>query len=126
MAFMVEYNKDYVCTAYDLIKLKSNIDDIKAAEDLGIIDAILNGAQTCVNLYDLDERLRKEYKTIEMMESIADKFSFNDGRPMNRIITNEEKLMNKLKSDRAGIIADVLIKHAKIKCVDELYIKYVK
>lgn len=126
MAYMVKYNNDYIVMAYDLVELKSNTDDIKAGKDLYITDAILNGTKTCVNPYGLDERLRKEYKTIEMMEATADKFIFNDGRPVDRIITNEEKIMNKLKADRAGIIADVLIKHKIIKCVDELYIKYVK
>lgn len=50
--------------AYSLIELKSNKDDVKAGEDLYDLGSILNGIQTCVDIYALDERLRKEYKTI--------------------------------------------------------------
>ena len=35
----------------------------------------------------------------------------------------ENIIMSNLKSDRAGIIADVLIKHSVIKAVEELYEK---
>ena len=48
----------------------------------------------------------------------------NDGRPMNRIITDNEKIMNSLKLDKMGIVADVLIKHNIIKYVDTLYVKF--
>lgn len=33
----------------------------------------------------------------------------------------EESLMNRLESDRIGIMVDVLLKHGKIKCIDEIY-----
>lgn len=56
-----------------------------------------------------------------MLESIQSEFSYNDGKVMNRIITEEERLMNRLESDRIGVIVDVLIKHEKIKYVDEIY-----
>ena len=56
-----------------------------------------------------------------MLESIQSKFSYNDGKVMNRIITDEERLINRLESDRIGVIVDVLIKHEKIKYVDEIY-----
>ncbi|RGT55380.1 hypothetical protein [Lachnospira eligens] len=124
MAEMVRYNDYYVDMAYVLVKQKSNNDEIKAAEDLYAIDTILGGMDTCINAHELDERLRNEYKTIGMMEAVANKFVFNDGRPMNRIITDNEKIMNSLKLDKMGIVADVLIKHNIIKCVDTLYVKF--
>ena len=126
MAEMVGYNEYYISMAYSLVKQKSNDDEIKAAEDLYVIDAILSGAKTCIDKCGLDERLRKEYKTIEMMEAIANKYIFSDGRPINRIITEKEKIMNRLQSDKMGIIADVLIKHEIIKCMDKLYVKPVR
>ncbi len=49
------------------------------------------------------------------------KFTYNDKRPMKSIVTEEERILNRLESDRIGVIVDVLIKHAKIKCVDEIY-----
>lgn len=121
MADMVAYEQRLIDLAYALIKGKSHEDDMKAAEDLYVLDAILNGMQTHFNLYNIDERLRKKYKTIEMLESIQSEFSYNDGKVMNRIITEEERLMNRLESDRIGVIVDVLIKHEKIKYVDEIY-----
>lgn len=121
MAYMVAYEQRLIDLAYALIKEKSHEDTMKAAEDLQVLDTILGGIQTCFNLYDIDERLRKEYKTIEILENIQSEFSFNDGKSMKRIITEKERLMNRLESDRIGVIADVLIKHAKIKCVDEIY-----
>ena len=121
MAYMVAYEHRLIELAYALIKEKSNEDDIKASEDLRVLDTILGGTQTCVNVYRIDERLRKEYKTIEMLENIQMKFSYNDGKSMKRTITEKEIVMNRLESDRIGVIADVLIKHEKIKWVDEIY-----
>ena len=123
MAKMVKYNDEYVDMAYKLVKQKSNADDVKAATDLYVTNAVLSGENICVKSDALDERLRKEYKTIEMMEAVASKFTFNDGRANNRIISQDEVMMNRLESDRMGIIADVLIKHEIIKYVDELYVR---
>lgn len=123
MAKTLKYNADYISKAYILVKQKSTDDEIKAAEDLYVIDVILSGENTCVNPYNVDSRLREEYKTIEMMENIAHKFIFNDRRPVNRSVSEKDEIMNRLQSDKMGIIADVLIKHEIIKCVDELYVK---
>lgn len=121
MAYIVKYEKALIDSAYELIKEKSHKDDVKAAEDLYVLDTILCGIQTYFNLYGVDEKLRKEYKTIGMLENIQSAFSYNDGKPMKRIITEEERLMNRLESDKIGIMADVLLKHGKIKCIDEIY-----
>lgn len=126
MAEMVKYNDNYISRAYALIERRSTDDDIKAMEDLHIVDIILSGADTYVDLDILDDRLRKEYKTIKVVESVANKYIFDDGQPEKRIVSEKIKMMNKLKKDRIGIIADVLIKHRLIKCVDELYVKNVK
>lgn len=122
MANVVKYNDEKVLIAYKLLKQKGIMDDNKAGQDLYILDLILSGVQTCVDKYSLDERLRTEYKTIEEMEKIQDKFCYNDGR-QTMCVTPENIIMSNLKSDRAGIIADVLIKHKVIKDVEELYEK---
>ncbi|MFQ9193504.1 MAG: hypothetical protein ACLR6A_03830 [Candidatus Gastranaerophilaceae bacterium] len=122
MANVVKYNDEKVLIAYKLLKQKGIMDDNKAGQDLYILDLILSGVQTCVDKYSLDERLRTEYKTIEEMEKIQDKFCYNDGR-QTMGVTPENIIMSNLKSDRAGIIADVLIKHRVIKDVEELYEK---
>lgn len=121
MAYMVAYDDMLIKLAYALIKEKSNEDDMKAAEDLYVLDAILSGVKTCINLYSVDKRLRENYKTIETLENIQDKFCYNDKRPMKSIVTEEERIMNRLESDRIGVIVDVLIKHEIIKRVDEIY-----
>ena len=122
MANVVKYNDEKVLIAYKLLKQKGIMDDNKAGQDLYILDLILSGVQTCVDKYSLDERLRTEYKTIEEMEKIQDKLCYNDGR-QTMCVTPENIIMSNLKSDRAGIIADVLIKHRVIKDVEELYEK---
>lgn len=122
MANVVKYNDEKVLIAYKLLEQKGIMDDSKAGQDLYILDLILSGVQTCVDKYSLDERLRAEYKTIEEMEKIQDKFCYNDGR-QTMCVTPENIIMSNLKSDRAGIIADVLIKHKVIKDVEELYEK---
>lgn len=122
MANVVKYNDEKVLIAYKLLKQKGIMDDNKAGQDLYILDLILSGVQTCVDKYSLDERLRTEYKTIEEMKKIQDKFCYNDGR-QTMCVTPENIIMSNLKSDRAGIIADVLIKHRVIKAVEELYEK---
>lgn len=121
MAYMVAYDDMLIELAYGLIKEKSSEDDMKAAEDLYVLDTILSGVKTCFNLYSVDKRLREDYKTIKMLEDIQDKFCYNDKRPMKSIVTEEERIMNRLESDRIGVIVDVLIKHEKVKSVDEIY-----
>lgn len=117
----VKYNKEKTSWAYELVKEKSSVEDVKASNDLLIIGKILEGDETCVDPVKLDVRLRAEYKTIEMMENIQMRFCYNDGRPTPSSISREEIIRNRLVSDRAGIVADVLLKHGRIKCVDEIY-----
>ncbi len=121
MAYIVAHEQELIDSAYVLIKEKSHADDMKSEADLHVLDTILSGVQTNFNLYAIDERLRDEYKTIEMLENKQCEYAFDDGKPMKRSITEEERLINRLESDRIGVVVDVLIKHAKIKCVDEIY-----
>lgn len=123
MAYIIKYNVDNIHMAYSIIKLKSNKDDVEAGEDLYVLDSILNGIQTCVNIYALDERLRKKYETIKELEKIQEKFCYDGGKSANVIVTEGERMLSRLKSDRTGIIANILIKHAKIKSIEEVYEK---
>ena len=91
MAYMVAYEQRLIELAYVLIKEKSNEDDIKASHDIKVLDTILGGTQTCFNMYSIDERLRKEYKTIEMLENVQLKFSYNDGKSMKRILLKKKE-----------------------------------
>ena len=117
----VNYNKDKISLAYKLAKEKSSAEDIKALNDLLTIDKILAGYETGEDLFKLDAKLRAEYKTIEMLENIQMRFCYSDNRPAPSSISTERIIRNRLVSDRAGIVADILLKHGRIKCVDELY-----
>lgn len=68
MAYIVAHEQELIDSAYVLIKEKSHADDMKSEVDLHVLDTILSGVQTNFNLYAIDERLRDEYKTIEMLE----------------------------------------------------------
>ena len=114
MVYAVAREEKFIDLAYKLIKDKSNKDDIKASEDL-------SGMETCFNPWQVDIRLRQDYKTIEMLENIQSNFCYNNKRILEGNITEYERVINNLKIDRAGIIADILIKHKRIKFVDELY-----
>lgn len=119
----VNYNKDKINLAYKLAKEKSSAEDIKALNDLLTIDKILVCYKTGEDPFKLDAKLRAEYKTIEMMENIQMRFVYSDNRPIPSSISMKEKIRNRLVSDRAGIVADILLKHGRIKCADELYEK---
>lgn len=122
MGSIVKYNAELISIAEELIKQKSDLQDIKAEKDLYIIDTTLNGTNTSVNPYILDNRLRKEYRSIASMEVLAQKFAFDDGRPEHCLLSEGEKIRNRLIADRIGIIADILWRHARIKALDELYV----
>ena len=117
----VNYSKEKISLAYKLVNEKSSAKDIKALNDLLTIDKIFAVYGTYEDSLKLDVKLRTEYKTIEMMENIQMRFYYNDGRPVPSSISREEKLRNRLVSDRAGIVADILLKHGRIKCLDEVY-----
>lgn len=53
-----------------------------------------------------------------MIENMQGNFCCSVGKIIN--ITEEQRIINNLKTDKAGVIADILIKHGKIKIVDEL------
>ena len=53
-----------------------------------------------------------------MIENMQGNFCCSVGKIIN--ITEEQRIINNLKTDKAGVIADILINHGKIKIVDEL------
>lgn len=69
-----------------------------------------------INVYGLDERLRKEYKTIEQLEDKETKYVYKVTNIANPVCS---------ETDRRGILADVLIKHGKMKFAEELYEKWI-
>lgn len=84
------------------------------------------GKAACIDIYALDERLRKEYDTIEQLESKESIYAFGDNNKIVSGNSETEKMILRLQSDRRGILADVLIKHGRMKCAEELYKKIEK
>ena len=58
---------------------------------------------------------------IEELEKNQEKFCYDDGKSTNGIVPESERMRSRLKSDRTGIIADILMKHVLIKSVEEVY-----
>ena len=58
MVYAVAREEKFIDLAYKLIKDKSNKDDIKASEDLSVLDAMLSEMETCFNPWQVDIRLR--------------------------------------------------------------------
>ena len=113
MAEMVRYNDYYVDMAYVLVKQKSNDDEIKAAEDLYAIDTILGGMDTCINVHELDERLRRDYPSIEKLQELGRNMANNRGN--NNIKYDVvSAIIADLNADKYGIYVDVLLKYGVI------------
>ena len=124
MAYYLCFNKMLLNEAGKLAEIKGKISDAKAADDLYVLKEVMAGKATCIDIYALDERLRKEYDTIEQLESKESIYAFGD-----KIVSGSsetEKMILRLQSDRRGILADVLIKHGHMKCAEELYKKIEK
>ncbi len=124
MAYYLCFNKMLLNEAGKLAEIKGKISDAKAADDLYVLKEVMAGKAACIDIYALDERLRKEYDTIEQLESKESIYAFGD-----KIVSGSsetEKMILRLQSDRRGILADVLIKHGHMKCAEELYKKIEK
>lgn len=63
---------------------------------------------------------------IEQLESKESIYAFGDNNKIVSGNSETEKMILRLQSDRRGILADVLIKHGRMKCAEELYKKIEK
>lgn len=124
MAYYVDYNAVLLDEAYKLVQIRSKESDIKAADDLYAVNAVLAGRGGIISVYGLDERLRKEYKTIGQLENKEIKYVYKVTNAASPVCSETERMVQRLKSDRRGILADVLIKHGKMKFAEELYKKW--
>lgn len=124
MAYYVDYNAVLLDEAYKLAQIRSKESDKKAADDLYAVDEVLAGRGGVISACGLDERLRKEYKTIEQLENKEIKYAYEVANVASPACSETERMVQRLKSDRRGILADVLIKHGKMKFAEELYKKW--
>ena len=123
MAYYVCFNEMLLDEAEKLAEIKGKISDAKASYYLHVLNEVMAGRADCIDIYALDERLRREYETIEQLESKESIYAFGDNNPVSSGDSEIERMILRLQSDRRGILADVLIKHGRMKCVEELYRK---
>ena len=126
MAYYLCFNEMLLNEAERLAKIRGKISDAKAADDLYVVDEVMAGKAACIDIYALDERLRKEYDTIKQLESKESIYAFGDNNKIVSGNSETERMILRLQSDRRGILADVLIKHGRMKCAEELYKKIEK
>ena len=126
MAYYVCFNEKLLDEAYKIVKIRGKKSDSRAACDLYAVDNIIEGNASGINIYALDERLRGEYKTIEQLENKGLKYAFEYNNSASMAYLEPERMISRLKSDKRGILADVLMKHGRMKYVEELYKKVEK
>lgn len=126
MAYYVCFNEILLDEARKLAEIKGKISDAKAADDLYVLNEVMAGKAACIDIYALDERLRREYDTIEQLESKESIYVFGDNNQVSSGGSETERMILRLQSDRRGILADVLIKHGRMKCAEDLYRKIEK
>lgn len=126
MAYYLCFDEMLLKEAERLARTRGKISDAKAADDLYVVNEVMAGKAACIDIYALDERLRKEYDTIEQLESKESIYAFEDNNKIVSGNSETERMILRLQSDRRGILADVLIKHGRMKCAEELYKKIEK
>ncbi|RKJ62116.1 hypothetical protein D7Y06_18255 [Roseburia sp. 1XD42-69] len=102
--------------AKELVRRQSTAEDAKAFEDILIInDLYVKKGDSSFNPFREDDRVRREYPIIELLE-IWNK---------NKICSGERRefdFLNRLENDMFGIFVDVLLKHGMIKDYKEMVV----
>ena len=102
--------------AKELVRRQSTAEDAKAFEDILIInDLYVKKGDSSFNPFLEDDRVRREYPIIELLE-IWNK---------NKICSGERRefdFLNRLENDMFGIFVDVLLKHGMIKDYKEMVV----
>lgn len=78
MAYYLCFDEMLLKEAERLARTRGKISDAKAADDLYVVNEVMAGKAACIDIYALDERLRKEYDTIEQLESKESIYAFED------------------------------------------------
>ena len=109
---MMYFEKDLVNKAIELIDEKSKADELKAFTDVSDINKMIENLQTSADYryygIQLDERLRRDYPSIEKLQELGRNMDNNTKYDVvSAIIAN-------LNADKYGIYADVLLKHEVI------------
>ena len=115
---MMYFEKDLVNKAIELIDEKSKADELKAFTDVSDINKMIENLQTSADYryygIQLDERLRRDYPSIEKLQELGRNMVNNSGNNNTKYDVVSAIIAN-LNADKYGIYADVLLKHEVIK-----------
>ncbi len=111
------FEKDLVNKAIELIDEKSKADELKAFTDVSDINKMIENLQTSADYryygIQLDERLRRDYPSIEKLQELGRNMVNNSGNNNTKYDVVSAIIAN-LNADKYGIYADVLLKHEVI------------
>lgn len=114
---MMYFKKDLVNKAIELIDEKSKSDELKAFTDVSDINKMIENLQTSADYryygIQLDERLRRDYPSIEKLQELGRNMVNNSGNNNTKYDVVSAIIAN-LNADKYGIYADVLLKHEVI------------
>lgn len=111
------FEKDLVNKAIELIDEKSKADELKAFTDVSDINKMIENLQTSADYryygIQLDERLRRDYPSIEKLQELGRNMVNNSGNNNTKYDVVSAIIAN-LNADKYGIYAEVLLKHEVI------------
>ena len=114
---MMYFEKDLVNKAIELIDEKSKADELKAFTDVSDINKMIENLQTSADYryygIQLDERLRRDYPSIEKLQELGRNMVNNSGNNNTKYDVVSAIIAN-LNADKYGIYADGLLKHEVI------------
>lgn len=114
---MMYFEKDLVNKAIELIDEKSKADELKAFTDVSDINKMIENLQISADYryygIQLDERLRRDYPSIEKLQELGRNMVNNSGNNNTKYDVVSAIIAN-LNADKYGIYADVLLKHEVI------------
>ena len=120
---MIYFIQQLCDEAIKLIDLKSTIDDLKAAKDLAEINSVFTKEHPsdiqCTYEIKLHKRINTDYPEIEKIDEAATKVASAIGIKKQTAYTLFENVKQDLLRDAYGIYASVLLKHGKIKTVED-------
>lgn len=120
---MIHFVESLVNEACRIVESKGNIDDIKASKDLQEINRVMaldmNSYFNIQRGMALDQRLIREYPEIQQMCSIANNMLFNKDEKLQLKSSAGKQILNRLNTDRFGILAGVLVKHKVVLDIKE-------
>jgi hypothetical protein len=120
---MIYFSNELCNTAMHIVESKSAVDDIKAAKDIGEINAVLNAMNPsdvwCTYEINLHRRIYADYPEIKIIEDAAANLATALGMRNTQTYNDFENIKKDLRRDKYGIYASILLKHGVIVKVED-------